>query len=305
MKVKSGLHESANDIILEVLKGKQGRGCIFLLTAGNREVNLKTRGVENGRHDATKAPEVCPFPVRLSPRTSEHHRARDGQSPGAFARERPVTCPRCSRPSSVVKSIAGAVVTRLRRCLSCAVSWRSSEALVKGSLVAISGQESTDSGQDSAKSGHPQLLGDLGGSASSLGSALPSQPPEFSSVNREQALAKRGRGDAKAYPLEFERLWAGCENRRGNKLPAFKAFDKYKPNVDLTLSRFAAWAATPQWQDGYAPHLSTWLNDKGWETEPGPGDLRPRNGAGGARDVRIGHASVSPRPTRTGPVEDF
>jgi hypothetical protein len=106
-----------------------------------------------------------------------------------------------------------------------------------------------------------------------------------------------GRGDSKAYPEAFEEIWVGCVKRRGNKEAAFKAWLKVKPHPRLTIERYLLRTETRQWKKGFVPHLSRWLNERGWETEPDPSEFGSvGNGHGG--DLRVGHhrAEVKPRP---------
>ena len=124
------------------------------------------------------------------------------------------------------------------------------------------------------------VMGGLGGLIS-----VPSDPDlspvsgdlvSDTTVSLDQTRVGRGRPDAKRYPAEFEELWRGCEERRGNKEPAFKAWQRVKPPLRLTLERYALRRQTEQWQRGFIPHLSTWLNQRGWETPPEPREMGPQ-----------------------------
>jgi len=101
---------------------------------------------------------------------------------------------------------------------------------------------------------------------------------------------RRGRRDATDYPLGFLALWAlaKAQGKAGNKYPAFKAYLKLNADAELNaliLTRFEEWTHADAWKRGFNQHLSTWLNQRGWEEPPTPADLRgaeSRNVASGA-----------------------
>jgi len=100
-----------------------------------------------------------------------------------------------------------------------------------------------------------------------------SQDPERTvPVDGNAPATKRKRvKPAPDYTPEFERLWAET-GRSGNKLPAFEAWlGNGSPSVDDVI---AGWRHAERhdrrWQgpNPHIPHLSTWLNDRGWEDRP-------------------------------------
>ena len=107
----------------------------------------------------------------------------------------------------------------------------------------------------------------------------------------------RVRGPSVKYPAEFERLWAGCTGRKGNKHPAFKAFNLVKPDVDQAITKWLSWMQTDGWKRGYSQYLATWINARGFNDDPDPSEFKP-NGHGGA-GAQVGHhrAEVKPRPS--------
>ena len=182
-------------------------------------------------------------------------------------------CPGCGKSDSMVpKTIDGSrVVVRARRCRACRGLWRTREIIEKGSFK-LPGEKPYTAGQGKAAGGFSPNGGTVGGSVldlslgnPSLGTA-PSEPPD-------QTRARRGRPSATEYPAEFEQIWDGCKPRKGNKHPAFKAWVKFKPEPNFTIRIYQARLRTDQWQRGYIPNLSTWLNEKGWETEPDPSEF--------------------------------
>lgn len=121
--------------------------------------------------------------------------------------------------------------------------------------------------------------GDLGGLGLGLSDlSYPSflrADPDLTSVVSKQGSARKGRGDATEYAADFEAIWHGCTPLpRGSKFKAFKAWERLKPSSTLVLSVFAKWRTTDGWRRGFEPHMSTWLNDRGWENEPTPAEVR-------------------------------
>lgn len=43
--------------------------------------------------------------------------------------------------------------------------------------------------------------------------------------------------------------------------------------MTLVLRVFGLWRQTDGWRRGYEQHMSTWLNDRGWEKEPTEAEL--------------------------------
>lgn len=76
---------------------------------------------------------------------------------------------------------------------------------------------------------------------------------------------------APEYAPEFERIWAET-GRSGNKLPAFETWDSLgrPPPADVIAGWQHATRNDYRWRgaDPHIPHLSTWLNARGWEDRP-------------------------------------
>lgn len=70
------------------------------------------------------------------------------------------------------------------------------------------------------------------------------------------------------YTPEFVAFWL-VSTQRGSKLSAAKAWAKLCPDLALVLKIYEsheAWKRSEQWQDETKqPHVSTWLNRRGWE----------------------------------------
>jgi hypothetical protein len=119
--------------------------------------------------------------------------------------------------------------------------------------------------------------------------------------SRSGARARRARAKG-VYTPAFERLWAGCGGKKGNKEPAAQAFDELNLSVTevenvvtLAITRWALWMKTDSWSRGFSKHMSTWLRALGFDDEPDPSEFRPTGGSVTA----IGHhrAEVKPRPS--------
>ena len=98
-----------------------------------------------------------------------------------------------------------------------------------------------------------------------------------------QFPVKRGlvskRKETNQYTDDFENAWLEYPNKV-NKFMAFRAYQKIKPDEKLKKIIFAAIATQKswrQWQEGFIPHFSTWLNGRRWEDIP----QKPKTGGEG------------------------
>lgn len=188
-----------------------------------------------------------------------------------------MTCPKCgTKPKAIKSELTTEGHARLLECQEHGRFW-SLERLWKWVIkVAGNGRATAvqplDNGSPTAIPVAEPLGGIMGGSDSDLPSGSDPNQSFLDSPNRARALRK-GRGDAKKYPPEFEAIWDGCVPHTGNKHAAFKQWSKDKPNPTLTISVYLEWAETDSWQRGYIPHLRKWLHDRGWETHPSDADL--------------------------------
>jgi hypothetical protein len=63
-------------------------------------------------------------------------------------------------------------------------------------------------------------------------------------------------------------MWKAT-GQTGRKMRALKAWRAQgRPAAGLVAAGWARWAQTDEWRRGYVPHVSTWLNDRGWEDDP-------------------------------------
>lgn len=101
-------------------------------------------------------------------------------------------------------------------------------------------------------------------------------PPLFpipSSLPSTYVEGNRGKdmvsGDPK-YGIDFEAFWE-ASTRRGSKFDAGKAWKKLSPAQGSAMlaaicDGMLAWMQSDQWRDETKqPHISTWLNRRGWE----------------------------------------
>ncbi len=76
-------------------------------------------------------------------------------------------------------------------------------------------------------------------------------------------------GKKQKYPDNFESLWV--IHPKGSKKPAYKKFRAIDPGSDLLsvmCDSLQGFKESEQWRNGYSQHLSTWLNEDGWENAP-------------------------------------
>lgn len=193
-----------------------------------------------------------------------------------------MTCPKCGqKPRAIKTEEATEGHARLLECATHGRFW-SLERLWKWVVkIAGNGRATAPQRLDNGPATAIAVRGDREGSGL-VSSGVPDPNPKASLLSEPRArVGKKGRPSTEEYTPEFEKFWASISVRRGNKYPAFKAWVKIPAAIshELIFTRYEQWAATPQWRDGFPPHVATWLNARGWDTEPSPADLRPRNGA--------------------------
>ena len=97
-----------------------------------------------------------------------------------------------------------------------------------------------------------------------------------------QRIPKDSKGNQKQYEIytaEFESIWNEYPNK-SNKFTAFRTYQKIKPDKklrEIILKAFAVQKQGRQWNEGFTPHLSTWLSGHRWEDIP----EKPRTGGEG------------------------
>jgi hypothetical protein len=114
----------------------------------------------------------------------------------------------------------------------------------------------------------------ISGSFLSIPNQTQSSDPKSESSLLGKPRARRGRPSTVEYTPDFIAFWDALKIRSGNKLPAFDAWVKVpgeiRANAERMIFVFNRWCETERWQNGCPLHVSTWLNQAGWENEPAP-----------------------------------
>lgn len=89
-------------------------------------------------------------------------------------------------------------------------------------------------------------------------------------------VANDAAGNAIPYSGDFLALWEAYPRHpsRGHKYPAWKAWLKMMPPHNAVMIGLSRAKACKQWREGFAPHMSTWLNARGWEDDYSDGAPR-------------------------------
>ena len=244
-------------------------------------------------------------PFRTSTSLDSTWLFRDGADEfrGRFAHVASVKCPTCGAKTEAPRSQPGGSVTlRLRAC-PCGFRGTSEERWLKSTFHSAgtvpAHVPATARTVPAAKKG-------FGVSALSDLPSLPilsASDPDPTSVVSTLESKRKGRPSAHDYPPEFSALWDGIKPPpRGLKFKAYRAWVKCKPDAISSIRVFTLWRGTDSWRRGFEPHLSTWLNGRGWETEPTAAELRApaANGAGARESFEaIREREASERLART------
>lgn len=180
-------------------------------------------------------------------------------------------CPGCGsvRMETLKTEHLGRTIQRRRECLTCGDRWSTEEVMLRGTHATYTGggRQPLPVGGNAGipVGGESPPLDPPSGAFS--GSLFPPEDPDQTRVEAHQNLRKV-RVSAPKYPAEFERIWRETGGV-GNKFPALKAWEKQgRPTADNVV---AGWRWAEQhdrrWPN-YVPHLSTWLNARGWEDRP-------------------------------------
>ena len=122
------------------------------------------------------------------------------------------------------------------------------------------------------------------------GDSLPEgEPEEKPSAPTSEKISPRRKSEAKWKPERFNALWAyypPVNGERPAKAKAVRAWDKLKPSDELIAQMGHALARQKRsrmWSEGIGiPYLSTWLNQRMWETEVAPVmEQQPHGDSGG------------------------
>lgn len=205
-------------------------------------------------------------------------------------------CPSCHSDRAYVHRTQRTLTETSRACrCACGASWWTDERVRRASLVTgkpslVTHRQRTGelegspgkqavikkinelaaglSDSSTRKGGRGGSLSSGSGSLFPVSSPDPSQPSESGSLERSSESSR-----AKvpgAYSGEFERLWEHTGKSRGNKGAAWKAFAAIrvpKPVPGALRIAWDAYMASSGPVGGFVQHLSTWLNQRGWETD--------------------------------------
>lgn len=194
-----------------------------------------------------------------------------------------MNCPDCGTPDAkIVRTITGPRGDMRQRRCHCGTCWNTLEKPVKGTQVKLVSENGSSAPVKMVvKLPTAQVQeGDLGVSSPVLPVDLPvSERGSTEPVISPQTPARvkgRGRPSTREYTEGFLQFWEAITPRRGNKEPAFKAWVKFQgeiKDVNFIIERYMLRAGTSSWQRGFPQHVATWLNEKGWETEPDPSEF--------------------------------
>jgi hypothetical protein len=231
-----------------------------------------------------------------------------------------VVCPVCSSGNTEVletRKVSDGKVDRRRHRCQCGVRWTSRSIVEPGSIVHATGSVGDcstratgsveDSGPHATGSVKPPTgsVGGVGGGLSSgpglsLSSSLGDPDLLLEASVTPIAHARSTKGSKKytptAYPEAFEAEWAQT-GKVGSKFDAKIAWDRLgRPAFGESWAR---WMQTDQWQRGFVPHVSTWLNDRRFEQEPVQGQ-RPAVSTRQSAAVEAGRRFIERRQKENG-----
>ena len=104
-------------------------------------------------------------------------------------------------------------------------------------------------------------------------SDLPQVSPLLFPLAPSEPQDQTRRGVEPRYSAEFEAFWDRCKGKKGNKMPAYRNFQRLRPPVENAVQRWNLWMTTTQWQRGFSKHMEGWINARGWEDEPDPSEF--------------------------------
>jgi len=198
-----------------------------------------------------------------------------------------MNCPACGTfEARIYRTMLGTHINRREQRCRCGIGWQLIERMDAKSVRHWATPGETQGEMPlGAQHGHAvnraaQNSGDIS-SLSDRTSEPVSDPNPKASESPKHARVKRGRPTTGDYSADFLAFWDAIAIHRGNKLPAFKAWVKIgdeRPSTDFIISRYNRWAETEQWRAGFALHVATWVNAKGWETEPEAHEFKQRGG---------------------------
>ncbi len=92
----------------------------------------------------------------------------------------------------------------------------------------------------------------------------------------EQSKPKHLSDKSNAYTEDFLEFWSQYPKKTG-KGAAYKSWKKEKPNIETVIQSLLWQRESEQWQTGFIPLPTTYLNQRRWEDEPEEGSRKSQH----------------------------
>ena len=101
------------------------------------------------------------------------------------------------------------------------------------------------------------------------GKASNSAKKRWLDANAKPTQSSNSNSNKNNYTDIFNNLWSELKITSGNKLQAFKVFEKLtdKPEPNVLIEKWNVYCSSIE-DKKFIMHFRTWLNNKGWENEP-------------------------------------
>ena len=111
------------------------------------------------------------------------------------------------------------------------------------------------------------------------GKASNSAKKRWSDANAERTQSSNSNSNKNNYTEIFNNIWSELKPTSGNKLQAFKVFEKLtdKPEPNVLIEKWNFYCSSVE-DKKFIMHFRTWLNNKGWENEPTKPEIKDEFG---------------------------
>ena len=101
------------------------------------------------------------------------------------------------------------------------------------------------------------------------GKASESAKKRWLDANAKPTQSSNSNSNKNNYTEIFNNIWSELKITSGNKLQAFKVFEKLtdKPEPNVLIEKWNVYCSSVE-DKKFIMHFRTWLNNKGWENEP-------------------------------------
>ena len=101
------------------------------------------------------------------------------------------------------------------------------------------------------------------------GKASESAKKRWLDANAKPTQSSNSNSNKNNYTEIFNNIWSKLKITSGNKLQAFKVFEKLtdKPEPNVLIEKWNVYCSSIE-DKKFIMHFRTWLNNKGWENEP-------------------------------------